>query len=314
MQNLSNQEQYKGADNQSQDALKQHASSDHVHQCPYCGAAIHQGADICENCGKWLLTGQCNFCYAPVEPGQKFCGNCGNPPEGIICPQCGTLSHFDFCPHCETPLTEQAAATIELVRNSAEIQELSQVRKDIPPIPDSANTPVHESLKEQPQEGSSEKLARYLAKVERQQGGQSTADAATESGEKHVKSTSEKKSIFADVSKNIEAVEQANQEIEEQRKNALLEKQQEDQTKELLQKLRKKQFKNNQEARRFYGSLKVIIPTLVQKTRTGKVGWRCNAFGVTHHLPQECSKAECGGIWLYDEITEDVMEFQKKSL
>jgi len=305
MQNLSDQEQQKVADNQ--DVSLGQTLADHAHRCPHCGAATHPGADICENCGKWLLTGRCNFCYAPVEPGQKFCGNCGNPPEGIVCPHCGKLSHFDFCPNCQTPLTEQATATIELVRNSTEIQDLLRMRESLPPTPDA---PVSESSTEQSQESSSEKFARYLAKVEKQQKDESGADVAKEIDEQQAKSTFEEKSTFGDVSKNIDNAARAQTEAEEQ----LLEKQQEEKAKELLQKLREKQFKDNQEARRFYGALEVVLPVLVQKKKTVKIGWQCNAFGVIHQQPQECAKAESGGIWLYDEITEHETKLQKKTL
>jgi rubrerythrin len=245
-----------------------------------------------------------------VEPGQKFCGNCGNPPEGIVCPHCGKLSHFDFCPNCQTPLTEQATATIELVRNSTEIQDLLRMRESLP-TPDPT---VSESSTEQPQENPSEKFARYLAKVEKQQKDEPDADAAKETDEQQAKSTFEEKSTFADVSKNIDVAARARKEAEEQQQNTILEKQQEEKAKELLQKLREKQFKDNQEARRFYGALEVILPVLVQKKKKVKIGWQCNAFGVIHQQPQECAKAESGGIWLYDEITEHETKLQKKTL
>ena|GEM_PF-4355361 len=228
--------------------------------------------------------------------GQKFCSNCGNPPEGIICPQCGTLSYFDFCPHCQTPLTEQATETIESVRNSTEIQELLQM----------VDAPVQESSNGQQQENSSEKLARYLAKVEKQQ----SDESVTEIEEKPAKSTFEEKSTFADVGRNIDVATRARKKAEEQ----LLEKQQEKKEKELLQKLREKQFKDNQEARRFFGALEVVLPVLVKKKKTVKIGWLCNAYGVIHHHPQECAKAGWGGTWLYDEITEHETKLQKKTI
>jgi hypothetical protein len=70
-----------------------------------------------------------------------------------------------------------------------------------------------------------------------------------------------------------------------------------------MEKLQQRHFKTNQEARRFFGALKVLLPTIV-KTRK-LVGWRCVAFNCLHpDGPQGCADPSKGGEWIFDDKEE----------
>ncbi len=66
----------------------------------------------------------------------------------------------------------------------------------------------------------------------------------------------------------------------------------------LLEEVRNKTFSNNQEARRFYGALKILLPKIIEKQVPA--GWLCNAYGCTHtDGPQGCADPSMGGTWIY---------------
>jgi len=248
-------------------------------KCFNCGWGLSESADICENCGEWLLKGKCNFCYAEVEEGQKFCSECGNPPTGISCKSCGTLSHFDFCPQCNASLTEQASEAIELIVNSIEFQNLIKINEG-----EIFN--INEKSKQSDIEF--EKLKRYLSKFSEQN-----------QKKKNVFSLNESPNINIDI--NIKAIELSKQNIKNEELTILLKHQKELEALKLLEDTRSKIFSSNQEARKYFGALKVLLPKVIQK-RT-PIGWRCSV-GYIHRGPHECSLASSGGTWIYNETTE----------
>jgi len=276
-ENKFNQKQKTNSDFQNQigsdDALTQR-------KCQNCGWGVSVTADICENCGEWQLKGKCNFCYADVEESQKFCAECGNPPEGITCHSCGKLSHFDFCPQCNAALTERAHETIELIANSVEFQNLIKINE-------SENFNTNEKIKQSDIE--LEKLKNYLSKFAEQK--------------------PKKKNPFAindipngNIEKNLKAVEQSKQHIQTEEQKVVLQQQKEIQALKLLEDTRSKTFSSNQEARKFFGALKILLPTVIQKRIP--LGWRCNAYDVVHDNPQDCADPANGGTWLYETKTE----------
>ena len=250
-------------------------------KCFNCGWGIIDTADICENCGEWLLIGKCNFCYADIDEGQRYCSECGNPPLGISCPSCGTLSHFDFCPHCDTSLTEQATETIDLIVNSVEFQDLIKINE----------TETSNSIEKSDRaDVENAKLRSYLSKLAEQQ--------------------QKKKEVFSlndspkgNVEKNLIAIEQSKQNIKREEQIISLKLQKETEALKLLEDTRRKTFSSNQEARKFFGALKILLPQVVQK-RIPK-GWTCNAYNCTHpEGPHECADPSQGGTWTYELFTE----------
>jgi hypothetical protein len=250
-------------------------------KCINCGWGVSETADICENCGEWLLKGKCNFCYTEVEEGQKFCSECGNTPDGIHCPSCGTLSHFDFCPKCNASLTEQARETINLIINSIEFQNLNKI-----------NESEIFSTKETEKQSDIElkNLESYLSKF-------------TEQKHKKKNSFSLNDNSNVKIEDNITNMEHSRQAIAKEERRKVELQQAEIQALKLLEESRSKTFSSNQEARKYFGALKILLPKVVQ-TRVPK-GWTCNAYGCFHPGgPQECADPSLGGTWSYDSITE----------
>jgi len=287
MQDSYDKEQYQSSQKKSVLFQENQQASEHSaqqRQCPNCGWGVPSGdADICENCGEWLLKGQCNFCYAQVEEGQNFCADCGNPPEGIICRQCGQLSHFDFCPQCSIPLTEQAEETLELIQNSAEVQELLQINEDdLEP----SGEPEEQTANEL------DKLTRYLAKLDQQSQKKSKQSEPRKEGRKR-----EKFVLQGDAGPNVEdRLKLLEQSPHNEKQKAFLERKKEIQAMEMLKNACTKSFANNQEARRFFEALRQSLFSALSRH---PMGWMCNAYGVVHDYPQECSATSRGGIWLY---------------
>ncbi len=257
------------------------------HKCRNCGHGISDTADICENCGEWQLKGKCNFCYSEVEEGQRFCSECGNPPTGIKCGSCGTFSHFDFCPKCSAALTKQANETIHTIANSAEFQKVVNAivnpELNVDSYTDDNKNPEIDALKNY--------LAKFTEKKIKKKGTFSLDDTAKINVQDNLNSAEQ-------VKQNLTAEEQ--KEVDTHYKEILALK--------LLEDTRSKTFPNNQEARKFFGALKVLLPQVIQK-KIPK-GWRCNAFFNLHAGgPQECSATCSGGIWIYESQAETELNY-----
>lgn len=247
-------------------------------KCGNCGWGITATADICENCGEWQLKGKCNFCYSEVDEGQRFCSECGNPPTGITCGTCGTLSHFDFCPKCNSALTKQSNETIHMIANSPEFQHVVNAIVNTggsdATYTDDNHDPEMDALKSY--------LSKFTEKKTKKKSGFTLNDKSTVKVEDSLQSVEQTK-------QNISAGEQ--QEFERKNKEILALK--------MLEDTRSKTFPNNQEARKFFGALKVLLPQVIQKKVP--TGWKCNAYSNLHSGgPQECSATCSGGIWIYE--------------
>lgn len=240
-------------------------------QCPRCGASILPGGDICEVCGEWLLPDKCKFCYAPIEEEAKFCAECGNPVDGIQCPKCSKLSYFDFCKHCGIPLTAQSQEMIRELQDAEEfkalLQNIQTISQPATPVPDEADLQELMRMKQ---------YEKKFKKIEKSQAPQQTFRLG-----------------------NVEeTIELAKKTKESEQKTASPS----DLTAS-LQKLQQKTFKTNQEARRFFGALKVLLPTMVKVPVP--IGWRCNAFNCFHpDGPQGCADPGPGGEWIFEERSE----------
>jgi len=243
-------------------------------QCPSCGNSVSVTADICERCGHWLKEGKCCFCYAEVKPGQKFCRECGNPPLGVSCPQCNFFSHFDFCPKCDSPVSKRAKPYLEAMKQSAAFAELVQLSKQA-----EKSTPKESST------GQLDQLKEYLKKFEQPVDKKQTPGF----------------SFNTENTDASEALENASKQekIPQQQDNSAAEL-------ELMKKITLMQqqvFADNQSARMFYTSIKVLLPELVKTQGKQVTGWLCNYASVIHAAPHECSEPNLGGEWQFETYT-----------
>jgi hypothetical protein len=243
-------------------------------KCFNCGWSVSANADICENCNEWLLSGKCNFCYADYEENQKFCSECGNPPSGIICGSCGILSHFDFCPNCQSALTENSRELINEIFQSAEIQNILNLEID---ESKQKATDINDTVS---------KLKDYLSRFESKSKVKKSFTLETDNN----------------IEQNMKVTNDAAEFINLEKRKAVENEEKEKETLRLLQEMKSKKFANNQDARRYFGALKIILPQLITKRR--EAGWTCNAFGVTHSAPQDCADPLSGGTWIYETIIE----------
>lgn len=257
--------QFKPSEKQRGEATsKQNEDTGRV--CSNCQSKVSDSADICENCGAWQLPLQCCFCYSEVEEGQKFCSECGNPPFGSICNYCGTKSYFDFCPNCNNPKTEQATATLEQVKESfaVEVFSVSPETLSIPKV-DDGNIPVLDNKTAIIPKSNPNKLVFH--------GSRNSAN-------------------------NLKAVEEASQLLKAE-ENKKLQKVKETELIARLKANQKKKFENNQEARKYFDSLKLILPKVVDNRKL--VGWLCNFANVLHtEGPHNCGDPSQGGTWIYE--------------
>ena len=110
------------------------------------------------------------------------------------------------------------------------------------------------------------------------------------------------------VQDNINSLEQSKQNITAEERQELARKQKESLALQLLEETRNKTFPNNQEARKFFGALKILLPQVIQKRNP--TGWRCNAYYNLHAGgPQECSATCSGGTWIYETKTETALNY-----
>jgi len=98
--------------------------------CPNCGSEIDPDADFCEVCHHYIRQDICSFCGAEIDPMEGYCPECGMPRGGIVCPTCHTLNDFSFCKQCGQPLTNEAKAIMEEMRQIPEYKELVALSRE----------------------------------------------------------------------------------------------------------------------------------------------------------------------------------------
>lgn len=99
--------------------------------CPFCGSEMDLDSDFCEVCHRYVKTNVCSFCGAMLSADDAFCPECGSPKGGIVCPTCNTLNDFAFCKQCGTPLTDEARALVEQIRQQPEYEMLAETAREL---------------------------------------------------------------------------------------------------------------------------------------------------------------------------------------
>ncbi|MBL7737569.1 MAG: hypothetical protein JNL51_19065 [Chitinophagaceae bacterium] len=249
-----------------------------VSQCPSCSTPVKPGADICESCGQWLLEGKCNFCYADFKRDQKFCSACGNPPAGITCKNCGTLSHFDFCPKCNTALSKKAAPALKALLDSPEIQLLKELRRAA-----DARRPADKASPA----NQLQQLNAYL----------NSSQKSPKSPLNPFGFTGDNKDFSEELENSRQSMIQIGEENRAKEDDAEL--------KIKIKELQEKAFSDNQSARLYYTSIKLMLPEL--KSCSVFLGWKCNYANFIHYLgPSDCACPGMGGHWVCKDDVQQI--------
>jgi len=261
------------------------SSDEEILICPHCGAENEEGAKYCAECGKHLNpVKQCPHCKSTVPVDADICEVCGAwllegrckfcyapLEEGAkFCSVCGNPVEGIICPQCGNLSYFDFCkhCGIPLTKQAHEAIEQLRNSEEFQAILRSISD---QTIDETDDEIELKKMKEYKERLQK-----SDSTQAQKSSEIFNSGTDEL----------IQGVDKAERSQEELKK--------------LFEKLQQKEFKNNQEARRFFGALKVLLPTI----KRNPIGWRCNAYGVVHpEGPQGCSAPEHGGEWLFETIT-----------
>ncbi len=256
--------------------------------CPECGQENEAGALFCVNCGTAFSTlKQCPSCHAQIFPGADICESCGTwllegqckfcyaPLEENtkFCPECGNPAEGVICPKCGN------LSYFDFCKHCG-IPLTVQAHQTIKELAKTLGMNISESTDVAPSEEVMElkKIKEYQKKIEENQ------------------KNGENKQLFKQKELNelIQNMEQSQNQSKELTQP------------ELLQKLQQRTFKNNQEARRFFGALKVILPVVTSQP----VGWLCKAYNCLHpDGPQSCANPAPGGEWIFN-LKTDLKEVQ----
>ena len=250
--------------------------------CPKCGAPASTTADICQDCGIWLLDGQCKFCYAEITDEALFCPECGKPKDGIPCPNCGTLSIFDFCPGCGEPVTEEAAT--ELQRAKHEMLNQSSDTPELETKTFSSNQEArrwynaHRPSAVEQTAGIDAELARLEALIN-----SAPAPEKTEEESAPEPPPPARKSLFSD--RQLASIRKTGAVVDA----AIQKRQEEEERKRQEEEERQRQIREAQKRKEELERL---------RTRA----WRCNAYGSEHtDGPNGCADPSRGGHWGYKD-------------
>jgi len=252
-------------------------------RCPHCEAEYEEGAQFCGECGMPLSpAGQCPSCKAVVPAGADICEACGAWLLEGKCKFCyAPLEEgAKFCAECGNPVDGIRCPRCGNLSyfdfcKHCDLPLTEQAREMIKILEESEElrSLVDEGKKSPLETPELMELKRMKEYEERLQKGHSNSSQGSSS---------------------------SSQNVEGGQAEAL----------KVIGKLQDRKFKNNQEARRFFGALKVILPMITKKqvvlrTKEQKlIGWRCYAYNNIHQGPQGCAKPEAGGEWIFENITK----------
>lgn len=281
-----------------------------VEGCPHCGTPTN-GGDFCEACGQWLLPGKCRFCYAPLPEDARFCEECGCNQLGLLCKHCGTTSFFDFCSSCGQALSERALAAMQSApedpKLAAELSALQQAQESLAALAQQSrlDPDTDKASRSSPPPGrlfSDEVRAAMRAEAEQQalrkQRREEAANADAES-----QALAQQAARAAAQAARREALAQvtrasavAGVQVQHMQLSARIRAARE-RVESIAASAKGKTYANGQFARL------TLMRERAQLAACGfpPAGWRCTAFGCLHAIPNECSKPEEGGEWVFEQ-------------
>lgn len=250
---------------------KQKTAQEEGERCPYCGATIPVGSEICPVCGVRCVS-YCTFCGAEMTPEDEVCPECGMSTHGIKCPTCGKISYRSFCPDCNTPLTRAAMKAVEKAKADPKYQEVQEL--------------INEA------EALSEELIQSDPEIQESCSVSNESFEPLDTASKPV-AQSQPKPVVTPL--KIQEV---------QKKKEKLAKIETDINK-LFEQMLPPAGSTPQEQRNFYSARKVEIKSIkqikvsVKESHQEPVGWICNLCGCQHRHPSDCARPELGGRWVY---------------
>jgi ribosomal protein L40E len=251
-------------------------------QCPHCQAEYEEGAQFCGECGMPLSpAGQCPSCKAVVPAGAD------------ICEKCGTWLLEGKCKFCYAPLEDGAKFCGECGNPVDGIR-----------CPKCGNLSYFDFCKhcDLPLTEQAREMIKNLEESEELR-------SLVEEDKKSPLETPELMELKQTKEDEEEIQKEHSLSDMEPLSSQNVEGDQEEVTK-VMGKLKERKFKNNQEARRFFGALKVIFSKITKKQVVKRkkikqvIGWRCYAYNNVHpEGPQGCAKPEYGGEWIFETTT-----------
>jgi len=238
--------------------------------CPHCGAALDAKYELCPVCGKKIVD-YCTFCGADMGPGVKVCPECGMSGDGVVCPTCGTLNFRSYCYKCQTPLTRAAVKALEKAREDPKVKEAARI---ISRLAELQSQLTEEEIEQAVPEISPEakKLMALLGNTEY------TVPHNKETAPPKEEIVREYESLVKDVN-------------------------------DVLQGMLPPPGATTPQERTYYSARKQAIIETVTRTVevTGtvmkqKLQWICNWCGCSHNYPEECTRPELGGEWIYTDV------------
>lgn len=251
--------------------------------CPNCGQTVSKEHELCPVCGCRLHADHCTFCGAPMDSDDLFCGECGGSAKGIKCPSCGALSFRSFCPKCHQPVDEIGRAEQQKAKDDPVFQRICSLAEQIVQLQGYTETP--------PTDGKDSIPPSVAALLERYRSLQLSSSPLSD---EPAQAEAETCRLDTSVGQKDNAIRLADSCIQEADLTAAI-----IELNDLLASLLPEPGQTPQMQRNYYAARKVAV------FRTTKikepVGWVCNLCGCFHHSPDECSKPELGGRWIYKE-------------
>lgn len=268
--------------------------------CPRCRAAVDPGGDLCERCGAWLLEDCCAFCGEAGVGDQAFCGRCGCPPGGVRC-ACGTFSRFDFCPGCGEATTRRARRDLAALADDVHVRRLLECLDAVQHLETAADPGPSAAPAADPRAAILDELT---ALRHGSRGAAATPGSADGSPARPAPEADVAFEDLAHAAAQAAATRAAVQAADAVWGEALARAREE--AARALAEAQRRAFDSHQDARRFFGALRLHVVRRARVTR--RMGWRCRAFGVVHAAPSGCCAPQSGGEWVFDVAEEEVVD------
>lgn len=274
--------------------------------CPYCGASVPSGMELCPECRHPLHTGVCTYCGSAMDAGDRFCPECGGPREGIPCPQCGTLNFRSFCSKCNAPLDELAAEEMERAKSDPVFIRMVQLAKQMAAMEEkllSAAQTVAQERQEEPvadfsqaaELSDEEKALVEQYKQMMEQLGIPQVETPKPAAPAQTAAPKTRQSL------EVGGSQEDLRALREEYSRSLQE------MNDLMSQLIPDPGTTPQIQRNYYSARK--LPVITTEVRRERVAWICHRCQVKHRQPNECAFEDDGGTWIYEDVVTTTKKY-----